>query len=146
MFIWNKTIPRVRKAVLERDRGSGGLGLPNFLYYYWAANIHKLTIWFNTCANGRGPSWVFIEQNSCPSVSLASLLCAPLPLAVGAHTKNLIVRVSLRIWTQFRKHFGHKRALVSMPLTQNVLFKPSLIDTAFCTWAEKGIRNVGDLL
>lgn len=86
-----------------------------------------------------------MEQHSCSSVSLASMLCGPLPVAVGAHTDNPIVKGSLRIWTQFRIHFGHIQALVSMPLSSNFLFKPSLIDTAFLTWARKGINSVGDL-
>jgi len=33
-----------------------------------------------------------------------------------------------------------------MPLSSNFLFKPSLIDTAFLTWARKGINSVGDLV
>lgn len=86
-----------------------------------------------------------MEQHSCSSVSLVSMLCAPLPVTVGAHTDNPIVRGSLRIWAQFRKHFGNVQALLSMPLSSNFLFKPSLVDTAFLTWARKGINSVGDL-
>lgn len=50
----------------------------------------------------------------------------------------------MRIWTQFRKHFSHVQALVSMPLASNFLFKPSLINTAFVAWARK-INRVEDL-
>lgn len=144
-FIWNKTIPRVRKAVLERHKSKGGLGLPNFLHYYWAANVFKLTIWYNTCVQGTGPSWSLMEQQSCPSTSLSSLLCSPLPITFGVYTENPIVKASIQIWSQFRKHFGNKLGLISMPLAQNFLFKPSMIDTVFLMWARKGIKNVGDL-
>lgn len=37
-FIWNGKNARIRKSVLQRHREHGGLSLPNFQYYYWAAN------------------------------------------------------------------------------------------------------------
>lgn len=119
--------------------------LPNFLYYYWAANIHKVTVWYNTFVKGEGPNWSLMEQQACSPVSLASMLCGPLPLAVAAHTDNTIVRGTLRIWTQFHKHFGLAQALVSMPFIANPLFRPSLLDAAFQTWFGKGLHCVGDL-
>ncbi|KAI4878959.1 hypothetical protein NFI96_014461 [Prochilodus magdalenae] len=30
---------------LQRQRDQGGLSYPNFLYYYWAANIQKALLW-----------------------------------------------------------------------------------------------------
>ena len=86
-----------------------------------------------------------MEKRACAPVSLASMLCAPLPLVVGAYTDNPIVRGSLRVWTQFHKHFDLTHAIVSMPLTSNPLFKPSLMDAAFQLWYKKGIHCVGDL-
>lgn len=47
-FIWNKKPARIKKASLERVKSEGGLGLSNFLFYYWAANIAKLTYWITT--------------------------------------------------------------------------------------------------
>ena len=43
-FIWNKKNPRIRKSMLQRHRHYGGLALPNFRFYYWAANIQKHTV------------------------------------------------------------------------------------------------------
>uniref|UniRef100_A0AAY5JXW3 Reverse transcriptase domain-containing protein n=1 Tax=Esox lucius TaxID=8010 RepID=A0AAY5JXW3_ESOLU len=73
-FIWNKTMPGVRKTVLQRCKENAVLALPNFLYYYWAANIHKLVIWYGASIGGGSPSWCLMEQHSCSSVSLASML------------------------------------------------------------------------
>ena len=47
-FIWGGKSPRVRKTLLQRCRLSGGLALPNFLTYYWAAHIHKLCYWLKS--------------------------------------------------------------------------------------------------
>lgn len=74
MFIWNKNIPRIRKEYLERQKEDGGLSLPNFLYYYWATNIHKLLFWFTDLSDDETQAWVHLEQHSSNPVSL---ICAP---------------------------------------------------------------------
>ena len=89
--------------------------------------------------------WVDMEQHSARPVSLASLVCAPLPLSKKRLTNNPIVSGSLRIWAQFRVHFKYKQALITLPLTSNALFTPSLIDAAFEVWAGKGCKRVKDL-
>ena len=50
-FIWNKKPVRIKKASLERIKSDGDLGLPNFLFYYWTANIVKLTYWITAFAD-----------------------------------------------------------------------------------------------
>lgn len=144
-FIWNKTIPRIRKAHLEKQKEAGGLALPNFLQYYWAANIYKLMHWVSASYEGGGPVWVEMEQYSALPVSLPSLVCAPLPLSKQRLTNNPIVSSSLRIWSQFRTHFKHRKAMPSLPISANALFPPSLMDTAFKLWFGKGLKRVKDL-
>lgn len=41
--------PHIQQS-LERTQSESALGLPNFLFYYWATNITKLTIWTTTLA------------------------------------------------------------------------------------------------
>ncbi len=41
-FIWHKRQPRISKNILQRPRIMGGMALPNFMYYHWAANIRAL--------------------------------------------------------------------------------------------------------
>lgn len=89
-FIWNKTIPRIRKAHLEKQKEAGGLELPNFLQYYWAANIYKLIYWVSVSYKEGGPAWVEMERHSAHPVSLPPLVCAPLPLSKQRLTNNLL--------------------------------------------------------
>ena len=60
-FIWNKKVPRLRRSFLEKSKSEGGLALPNFLHYYWAANIHKVVFWMSTFRDGvlgpTGAAW-----------------------------------------------------------------------------------------
>lgn len=98
-FIWNKKPARTKKANLERVKSEGGLGLPNFLFYYWAANIAKLTYWITTFADKEGPIWATMELESTLPVSPISFLTAPLPLnvKVSEFNSNLVVQNSIKI-------------------------------------------------
>lgn len=84
---------------MERQKEHGSLALPNFLQYYWAANIHKLIYWVSASYEGGGAVWAKMEQHSTHPVSLPSLVYAPLPLGKQRLTNNPIVSGSLRIWS-----------------------------------------------
>lgn len=43
---------------LKVPKDAGGLGLPNFLWYCWAADIVKVIHWTYTYENKQGPDWV----------------------------------------------------------------------------------------
>lgn len=60
-FIWGKKPARIRKVSMERTKSNGGWGLPNFIFYYWAANIVKLTYWITMFADKEGPVWADME-------------------------------------------------------------------------------------
>lgn len=38
-FIWGNKASQISKTHLQRPKRSGGLALPNFLFYHWACNI-----------------------------------------------------------------------------------------------------------
>lgn len=75
----------------------------------------------------------------------ASVICAALPL----NSKNLssitIVSHSIRIWAQFRKHFGLQGPSALTPVRSNHMFIPSCTDPAFTLWFNKGIKSIHDL-
>ena len=144
-FIWNKKIPRIRKSLLEKSKSDGGLALPNFLHYYWAANIHKVTFWMSSFRDGVGPDWCDMERQACGPVDPAALLCSPLPLSRKWYSNNPVVSNSLRIWSQFRVHFGYKHTISLIPIARNPNFKPALLDSAFNFWSQKGLKCVANL-
>ncbi len=139
-FIWNKSIPRIRKAFLERQKDVGGLALSNFMYYYWSCNIDKLIYW--AFESGE---WTCLGRNgTIGPVSLFLMLCAPLPHNRKYLPSNPLVTSSLKIWPQFRSHFKQKQALSLLPITSNALFPSSLTDHVFQVWSRKGLRYVRD--
>ncbi len=73
LFIWNKSVPRARRAILEMPKSAGGLAFPNFMLYYWAANLSQMLYWITSFRTGQSPTWVAMETEICSSLS-------PLPL------------------------------------------------------------------
>lgn len=128
---------------MQLPKRSGGLALPNFLHYYWAANIQKLLYWtVETAANQ--PAWVQIEFSSSKT-SLQSWLCSQLPMSASDISIKPVVIQSLKIWMQFRKHFGLKHPSIHAPVSHNHSFKPSIMDSAFQLWSDRGIMAIKDL-
>lgn len=141
-FLWLKKPARLRKSVLQSPKCEGGLALPNFKQYYWAANIQKLLYWRHDA--DALPAWVQIER-ACSRYTLSSLFCSQLPLPLSLVEDNPIVRATLTIWSQFRKKFGLHGPSTQIPLAKNCNFMPSVTDLVFKLWHDKGIKTVNDL-
>lgn len=117
-YIWNNKKPRLCKTHLQRPRGRGGMSLPNFRFYYWAANIRCLVLWLHSHLQPNSPTWTCLEANSSRGTSLPALLGAALPLLPGS-TGNVVVRSSLRVWTQFRRSLGLQLPSLLCPIASN---------------------------
>jgi len=145
-FIWNQKKARIRKCILQRPRLQGGMALPNFLYYYWAANIRALMYW-KSDINNDTPKWLILENASCGLTSLPALLCCELPLVkpISHYTINPTVAQSVKIWNQFRKSFALRGLSLSAPIAKNHMFIPSILDGAFGIWCRNGISSLQDL-
>ena len=136
-FIWNKSNPRIRKDTLQKPKDLGGLALPNFIVYYWSANIRTILHWCSISNNP--PLWLQIEEATCVSGSLMSLLCLPLTSSPAAYSNSFIVKNCLKIWVQFRRQFGLFTTPIMSPVHSNPLFHPSVLDRAFSVWTDHGI-------
>lgn len=127
-FIWNNKPPRFRKQILQQPKYLGGMALPNFQDYYWASNSRAMQFWISPKDLDSPPEWLQLQSLSCTPSSLSALLHSPLNYPTGCYTKNIVVKSSLLIWRQFRRHFGLQAVPISIPLIQNHLFPPSMID------------------
>ena len=143
-FKWGNKSSRIGKTQLQRPKSSGGMALPNFLFYYWACNIQKLIHWVEDIPIGKKPDWVHLEISSGPN-NLTSIVCAGLPLLSSKFSPNVTVNNSIRILTQFRRHFGLQRASTLSPVESNYMCTPSCIDATFTAWSNKGIRTIQDM-
>ena len=143
-FIWGNKPSRISKTHLQRPKHSGGLALPNFLFYYWACNFQKIIHWFEDKPITGRADWVRLELSSC-QYHLGSVICAALPLVCNNLTSNTIVNHSIRIWAQFRKHFGIQGPSTLSPIKLNRMFTPSCTDPTFTQWFDKGIKSICNL-
>ena len=121
--------------------------MPNFQYYYWASNIRALLYWINIPNDQIIPKWLSMESASCSHTSLHALLCSRMPLSepVSTYSLNPIVKHSFKIWSQFRRDISLNEFSIYSTKTKNNMFVPSVADSAFKCWVEKGIRIVNDL-
>lgn len=144
-FIWDKKAPRIRKSLLQCSKSEGGLALPNFMFYYWSANIVKLSTWIRVFKEGHGPLWSTLELNSDSTTSPVAIMCSALPIGRNVKFKNPVVQNTLNIWFQCRRHFDFKQLLICSPIISNPLFQPALNDSGFKLWFNKGIVQISDL-
>lgn len=143
-FIWNNKSHRINKSALQRPKKLAGLALPNFIYYYWACNIKKMLHWIEGDLPGKPVAWVQLEQGSSP-YNLSSLICTSSSPPPYQFCSNPVIYHSLRIWSQFRRHFKLHTTSVHSPIKNNHHFPPSLSDSTFGVWASKGIKSISDL-
>ena len=144
-FIWNNKSPRIRKIFLQRMKRCGGMALPNFQMYYWAANIKSLLYWLHDVSASDAPAWLHIEASSTARISLSALLCSSIPLHFLPTCQNPVVLHSLKIWSQFRKRYGLVSMSTYAPIAANHLFPASLLDNVFDQWFRKGVLNMRSL-
>lgn len=58
-FIWGGARPRIRLKTLQLDKENGGLALPNFREYYYAAQLRYIVYW---CSLSYQARWKDIEM------------------------------------------------------------------------------------
>ena len=91
-FVWNKKVPRISKQYLQRPKSLGGMALPNFRFYYWAANIRIFQYWILYEIADSPPTWLTIEANSAGPVSLKALTYSPIISSTTPYTKMLLLK------------------------------------------------------
>ncbi len=64
-FVWNYKTPHIAKSHVQKPTDCGGLGLPIFKHYYWAANARALTFWqrgiLDDMTSETSPLWVCVS-------------------------------------------------------------------------------------
>lgn len=144
-FIWDKKIPRIRKIYLQRPKRLGGMALPNFIFYYWAANSQILHYWLLVVGMSDAPAWLRLEAASCMPSSLAALIYNPRGLPDPVFCRNTLVKSTFKIWTQLKCHFGLQTLSLQAPISRNPFFSPSMADGAFAVWSNLGIKSFNNL-
>lgn len=94
-LIWKKKVPRIKIKTLYNTYQHGGLKLPDFQRYYWAAQCRTLWIWQTELANL--PAWKHLEQCQSLDVPLAGIPFIRSFHALKNGTDNPIINQTARI-------------------------------------------------
>lgn len=144
-FVWSGRLPRLRKQYLQSPKKLGGMALPNFKFYYWAAHLKIIQFWLHSGSQLLSSVWLGMEHSSYKPVSLSALAHSPIKSPIKNYTKNVIIKTTVKIWNQFRRSFDLQTYSILAPITANHSFPPSLIDRAFEIWSNMGIKTFKDL-
>lgn len=142
-FIWQRKRPRIRLKILLLPKEKGGLGLPNLKYYYWAAQLNAVVAWIK---NDQETGWVQIEQSTTKGISLSTLPFINMKSVNNAKIENEWIKHTLEVWTIVRKKLGGPLSVSrAMPIMGNMEFPPSVWDSGFRRWADKGLSTINSL-
>lgn len=148
-FIWSFKTHRISKAHLEKSKEMGGLAMPVFQHYYWAANVRALMYWSKDSQyhieTDDFPTWIHMESHSVIKSSLPALLLSNLNTPLKSITKHFVVHSSLRILKQIKKFLGITRPSVHSSICKNHNFTPGLSNRIFQLWNNKGLSTFNDL-
>ncbi len=148
-FIWGYKKHRLSKKHLFRSTRDGGLGLPVFKHYYWAANAWALAYWQWGSPDhellNSAPLWIKLELMSLlkPYASLSSLLFTNVT-STKSVSHSFIVRNSLKILIQIKNTYKVPNISIYTPVCHNHAFTPALLDRTFATWYTKGLKCLQD--
>ena len=142
-FIWNNKRPRLRLTQLDLTYERGGLQIPNFLWYYWAAQIRAAMYWFMDNAS---VPWVTIERATTSPLPLNLYLYADSLKNLLKTTHNPFVKNTIKVWHKLQAHLNLGSGISAFtPIWGNHRFPPGRSDPGFKLWAERGISKVMDM-
>lgn len=137
-YIWNGKLARISKVFLQKSRSEGGLGLPVFKHYYWAANVRALMFWQQGSLDSQTPVtplWLKMEANSVNSSSLPAMLFSKFKNAQPYKNLCFVVKQSVRILNQVRCFLKLPNTSVQTPLCLNHGFLPPWHDIKIYPWS-----------
>lgn len=101
-FVWAGRPPRVAKQILYLPlSGGGGLALPNFQIYYWAAVLVTIRWWFSQPT--QNPE---VTLEAAILGSFAALSNLPFRGLRASLSMTTLMRTTVRVWQEARKIYG----------------------------------------
>ena len=96
-FVWAGRPPRVAKKVLYLPMSGGGLALPNFRIYYWAAVLVTVRWWFSQPK--QNPA---VTLEAAILGSYAALSNLPFRGLRASPSMTSLMRTTVKVWQEAR--------------------------------------------
>lgn len=143
-FIWRGKVPRIKIKTLYNTPHYGGLKLPNFEFFYWAAQLRAIWFWQTEMPNP--PAWRQIEQFHAADVPLAGIPFIKSYHALKDGTSNPFIIHTSKLWSTIQLRTRSVKLLHSnTPFHTNPALPPVLRDGLTKRWHSMGIKTFGDL-
>lgn len=141
-FIWKKSTPRISLKTLTKSKEKGGLGLPDFQLYYWAAQTKDTISWIQ---NRTTAHWTDIEAELCFPSSITTLPFINNTKTIKSISKTYVIANSLQASQDVKRFCGSHTTISTLaPLSFNPDLPP-LIGEALTKWKEYGILQFQNL-
>lgn len=88
-FVWSYKSHRIKKDHLCKHRTVGGLALPDFRLYYWAAGIHPTALWLDDDTSSH--DGLEMEREDCLPYSIRAVILSPVPVNKACYRYNPII-------------------------------------------------------
>ena len=122
---------------LSWDYKMGGLRLPNFKFYYWAAQMRFLLPLFEWDS---ATSWIQIELHDFDDKVRSDFIYKWNPKSIESKTKNPLTIHLVRLWYEIHNIIGVKIDFSpKTPLWKNKLIPMFSDNKIFKLWHDKGI-------
>ena len=142
-FIWQKKKPRIKFTHLTNSKARGGLNVPNLKLYYWAAQLHGAVEWLK---QNKETTWLSLEQNSCPGVSLQALPFCSNEIWTKYKISNIWMKCTHKVLNYVKKIINAPQSISrAMKISEIIDFKPRHFDSRFKEWENKGLIFIEDL-
>lgn len=142
-FIWKTSTPRISSKTLTKSKEKGGLGLPDFQMYYWAAQTKNVISWVQ---NRTTAHWTDIEGELCFPSSITTLPFIDNIKAIKPTSKTYVMGNTLQAWHDIKRFCGSLTTIsIPAPLSSNPDLPPLIGKTLFTKWKEHGISIWGGL-
>lgn len=141
-FIWQGKKPRVRFNTLQLPKEQGGMALPNFKDYFYAAQIRPL---INLCNPSFQARWKDIELSTLVDPPVQAILPQKHLGKCIDKVQNPWIKVQLKIWNMIRDEYKLNKLQTIQWCAYDPEFKPNAIDKRFKSWILKGITTYHSL-
>lgn len=143
-FIWKNSTPRISLKTLTKSKEKGGLGLPDFQLYYWAAQTKDIISWIQ---NRTTAHWTDIEGELCFPSSIITLPFINNIKAIKSVSRTYVIRNTLQAWKDVKRFCGLLTTIsILAPISSNPDLPPSIGKSLFTKWKDHGIHKFQNVL
>lgn len=142
-FYWKNKKTRIKLSTLQNHKQHGGLGAPNFYFYFLSQQLLYIRHWTNNI----NPPWLEIESNLTQELQIQNLTFIDKSIKTHpSYKNNNTINITLSVWWKSNEvlHSSFSPSVLT-PIWNNPMFLINNRTFAFSSWIERGVTSLGQL-